>query len=83
LDSTEKKTWSNVYINPEKPVVKSEIVVKKSIPDVRSMSLKDALYILENMNVKVITKGRGKVVAQDILPGTPVTKNQNITLLLN
>ena len=83
LDSTEKKIWSNVYINPEKPVVKSGIVVKKSIPDVRSMSLKDALYILENMNVKVITKGRGKVVAQDILPGTPVTKNQNITLLLN
>jgi hypothetical protein len=35
------------------------------------------------MSVKVITKGRGKVVAQDILPGTPVTKNQNITLLLN
>jgi cell division protein FtsI (penicillin-binding protein 3) len=82
-DSTEKKIWSNVYISPEKPVVKSAIVAKKSIPDVRNMSLKDALYILENINVKVITKGRGKVVAQDILPGTPVTKNQNITLLLN
>jgi cell division protein FtsI (penicillin-binding protein 3) len=82
-DSTEKKIWSNVYISPEKPVVKSAIVAKKSIPDVRNMSLKDALYILENINVKVITKGRGKVIAQDILPGTPVTKNQNITLLLN
>ena len=53
------------------------------MPDVRNMSLKDALYILENMNVKVIAKGRGKVAAQDILPGTPVTKNQNIILLLN
>jgi cell division protein FtsI (penicillin-binding protein 3) len=82
-DSTEKKIWSNVYISPEKPVVKSAIVVKKSIPDVRNMSLKDALYILENIKLKVITKGRGKVIAQDILPGTPVTKNQNITLLLN
>jgi cell division protein FtsI (penicillin-binding protein 3) len=82
-DSTEKKIWSNVYISPEKPVVKSAIVAKKSIPDVRNMSLKDALYILENIKLKVITKGRGKVIAQDILPGTPVTKNQNITLLLN
>jgi cell division protein FtsI (penicillin-binding protein 3) len=83
VDSMDNKFWSTVYINPEKPVVKSSFVAKKAIPDVRSMSLKDALYILENMNVKVVAKGRGKVVAQDILPGTPVTKNQNITLLLN
>ena len=82
-DSAERKLWSSVYINPVKPVMKASVVVKKVIPDVRNMSLKDALYILENMNVKVIAKGRGKVAAQDILPGTPVTKNQNIILLLN
>jgi len=28
-------------------------------------------------------KGRGKVVAQDVLPGTTVNKNQTVTLLLN
>jgi cell division protein FtsI (penicillin-binding protein 3) len=83
VDSMDNKFWSTVYINPEKPVVKSSFVAKKAIPDVRNMSLKDALYILENMNVKVVAKGRGKVVAQDILPGTPVTRNKNITLLLN
>lgn len=82
-DSAERKLWSSVYINPVKPVIKASVVVKKVMPDVRNMSLKDALYILENMNVKVIAKGRGKVAAQDILPGTPVTKNQNIILLLN
>ena len=82
-DSSNSKTWSSVDVNPTKPVMKAAIVVKKLIPDVRNMSLKDALYVLENINVKVVAKGRGKVVAQDILPGTPVTKNQNITLLLN
>jgi cell division protein FtsI (penicillin-binding protein 3) len=82
-DSADKKQWSSVYVNPEKPVVKSSFVSKKLIPDVRNMSLKDALYILENMNVKVTTKGRGKVVAQDIMPGSQVLKNQNIMLLLN
>ena len=82
-DSVDKNLWSSVYISPERPVVKPSAVAKKSIPDVRNMSLKDALYILENMNVKVIARGRGRVVAQDILPGTPITKNQNITLLLN
>lgn len=82
-DSSNKKAWSTVYINPVKPVMKATRVVKKLIPDVRNMSLKDALYLLENNNVKVVAKGRGKVVAQDVLPGTPVKKNQNITLLLN
>ena len=82
-DSADKKLWSSAFISPAKPVIKATSVSKKIIPDVRNMSLKDALYILENMNVKVVAKGRGKVVAQDILPGTPVTKNQNIRLLLN
>jgi hypothetical protein len=35
------------------------------------------------MNVKVVAKGRGKIVAQTIVPGTPAIKNQTITLLLN
>lgn len=82
-DSVKDKNWSMVYTSPDQPVVKPVIVGKKSIPDVKNMTLKDALYLLENMNVKVTTRGRGKVVAQDILPGTPVTKNQRITLLLN
>ena len=82
-DSSVQKTWSSVYTNPDKAIVRSSEVTKKLVPDVRNMSLKDALYLLENRNMKVITRGRGKVVAQDILPGTTLTKNQNITLLLN
>ena len=53
------------------------------MPDVSNMTLKDALYLLENMNLKVIVKGKGKIVAQDILPGTSIQKNQTVTLLLN
>ena len=47
------------------------------------MTLKDALYLLENRNIKVTVKGKGKVVAQDVMPGTEITKNQNVTILLN
>ncbi|MFL5787203.1 MAG: PASTA domain-containing protein [Flavisolibacter sp.] len=53
------------------------------MPDVRSMTLKDAVYLLENMNMKVALSGRGKVVAQDVLPGTLINKNQTVTILLN
>jgi cell division protein FtsI (penicillin-binding protein 3) len=83
IDSSDKNSWSWVYNNNYKPVVKAEAISKNEMPDVKSMTLKDALYLLENMNVKVITKGRGKVVAQDVLPGTTINKNQVVTLLLN
>jgi cell division protein FtsI (penicillin-binding protein 3) len=83
VDSSYKNSWSLVYNNNYKPVVKAEAISKTTMPDVKNMTLKDALYLLENMNVKVVTKGRGKVVAQDILPGTTINKNQTITLLLN
>lgn len=82
-DSGRSADWSTVYTNPTKPVMKPAAVKSKIIPDVRNMTMKDALYVLENRNVKVLVKGRGRVVAQDILPGTRITKNQTITLLLN
>lgn len=83
LDSSYKNSWSWIYNKNYKPVVKAETVSNNTMPDVKNMTLKDALYLLENMNVKVLTKGRGKVVAQDILPGTAINKNQTVTLLLN
>lgn len=82
-DSSRKSSWSAVYNNLNKPVVKAAVVGKKTVPDVRNMTLKDALYVLENLDLKVSIKGRGKVVAQDIAAGTPVRKDQTITLLLN
>jgi len=83
VDSSNKNSWSWVYSNNYKPVVKAETITKNMMPDVKNMTLKDALYLLENMNVKVVARGRGKVVAQDVLPGTAINKNQTVTLLLN
>jgi cell division protein FtsI (penicillin-binding protein 3) len=54
------------------------------VPDVKGMGLRDALYLLENVNMKVVAKGRGKVRSQSIEPGTALlNKNQNIKLELN
>lgn len=82
-DSSRKSSWSFVQNNLNKPVVKAAAVGKKTVPDVRSMTLKDALYVLENLDMKVSVRGRGKIVAQDVAAGTPVRKDQPITLLLN
>lgn len=83
VDSSGNKGWSLVYNRNFKPVVKQESVAANTMPDLHNMTLKDAIYLLENMNLKVSVKGRGKVVAQDVLPGSPVSKNQTITVLLN
>ncbi|MCS6820894.1 MAG: transpeptidase family protein [Microscillaceae bacterium] len=40
------------------------------VPSVKGMSLRDAIYLLENKGFKVSFKGRGKVKAQSIMPGT-------------
>jgi cell division protein FtsI (penicillin-binding protein 3) len=47
------------------------------------MGLKDALYLLESMNMKVMAKGRGKVAVQSIDPGAAVNKKQLIKIELN
>ena len=53
------------------------------MPNLYHMTLKDALYEIENRNMKVVVKGRGKVVAQDIAPGSAISKGQTVNLLLN
>lgn len=78
-----KGPWNTVQTNAQKISITTEPVNNKQMPDVKYMTLKDALYLLENMNMKVVVRGKGKVVAQDIAAGTPITKNQTVTLVLN
>jgi cell division protein FtsI (penicillin-binding protein 3) len=82
-DSSAKTNWSaaNTYAN--NVVVKSQPVTKGIMPDLRNMNLRDALYLLEDMEVKVAANGKGKIVAQSIAPGFPINKNQKVTLVLN
>jgi cell division protein FtsI (penicillin-binding protein 3) len=84
LDSMDKATTlSQVYAYNYKPVAKTVLETKTVMPDVRHMTLRDALYVLESRSIKVTVKGKGKVAAQDILPGTPLKKNTTVTILLN
>lgn len=54
------------------------------VPDVRGLSLRDALFLLENHGYKVLTEGRGKVKEQSLEPGTgpDKTTGKRITLTL-
>lgn len=63
----------------ESPVNNSETTV----PDVRGLGARDAVYELAQRGMKVRTKGRGVVTSQNIAPGAHIVKGQTILIELN
>ena len=53
------------------------------MPDLRGMSSKDALYILENLGLTVKLSGTGTVKKQSVARGERIKKNQIIELKLS
>jgi cell division protein FtsI (penicillin-binding protein 3) len=68
-----EKTDDRVALKPRK-------VIDNLVPNVVSMGLKDAMYLLENAGLKVVAVGRGSVKSQSIPPGTKVVKGAQIKL---
>ncbi|MBN1953235.1 MAG: transpeptidase family protein [Bacteroidales bacterium] len=50
------------------------------VPDVVSMGLSDAVYLLENLGLKVQVEGRGSIKSQSIPPGTKAVRGEVIKL---
>lgn len=82
-DSAAQGSWSSVYAANYKPVIRNATVKQQVMPNVRGMGLKDALFLLENMGVKVSVKGKGKVTSQSIAPGETVAKGTSVVLELS
>lgn len=81
-DSVEQNEWSNVYADNYQPVMKTNAVRKQVMPNVKGMGLKDALYLLENMGLKVSITGKGKIITQSVQPGTSLAKGLTVMLEL-
>ena len=55
----------------------------RRIPDLRGMSGMDAIALLENLGLRVVIKGNGKVTEQSVKPGTPINRTRKIELKLS
>jgi len=44
------------------------------------MGLQDAIYLLEELGLKVVVNGRGKVIKQSLVPGAVIHPGQVIQL---
>jgi cell division protein FtsI (penicillin-binding protein 3) len=53
-----------------------------TIPDVRGMGARDAVYLLEKLGLRVNVHGSGRVVAQTLVPGQRVVKGVTIGLTM-
>jgi len=54
-----------------------------TMPDLKGLGLKDALFLVESMKLKVQVKGKGKVVSQSVVAGTAIKKDNTVVLELN
>jgi cell division protein FtsI (penicillin-binding protein 3) len=79
-DSSGKSTWAVMAAANAAPVRKTVPVTKGQMPSVQGMGLRDAIYLLENLSLKVVPVGNGRVKTQSVEPGTPIQKGQTITL---
>lgn len=74
--------WVKASYDNNLLAVKGKQCKTKGVPDVKAMTLKDALYLLENVGLNVVVKGKGRVVKQSLKAGTKVTKGITIELIL-
>lgn len=62
--------WTVLMPSETEPSFEPRLIDREVIPNVVGMSLKDALYILENQDIRVKTYGRGYVRKQSIPAGS-------------
>jgi len=77
-----EEEWVKSRINNNSIDWRANKLQKQRVPDVVGMTLRDAIYILENKGVKVKFEGKGRVTKQSIAPGKQVTGTTNIFLKL-
>ncbi len=83
LSSTGQTTdWVKTFAEHKILRTESMPLSKHSIPDLKGMGAKDAIYLLGRMGIKVQISGRGKVVSQNINPGETPRRGQVIKINL-
>jgi cell division protein FtsI (penicillin-binding protein 3) len=74
--------WVKTITNQKQTLVEPITVSNKVVPDLLGMGAKDAVFILENMGLNVQVQGRGKVISQNMKPGTLAKKGNSVMINL-
>ena len=83
-DSSAKKAqYAMVSKGETQPVIRTQAVSNKTMPQLSGMTLKDAVLACENMGLKVNVQGKGRVVVQSLLAGQAIKQGQQVSIQLN
>ena len=81
-DNLGNKTWGTVAADTNEIILSGNKVNKNVVPNVENMGLRDALFLLESLGMKVSVEGKGKVVKQSLSPGSHFRKGTCISISL-
>jgi cell division protein FtsI (penicillin-binding protein 3) len=93
-DLEDAYAWLNIKAKPLNPAAQWAIPVSSNssvillpsnhyqgtMPDVTGMGVKDAVFLLEQMGLKVVLNGKGNVVRQSLTPGRMYLKGSIVLL---
>ena len=74
--------WVKAKLKDNAVLWTTDEIAPEVIPNVLGMTLRDAIFLLENFGLQVSHKGNGRITAQSILPGRKLLKGSRITLTL-
>ena len=75
--------WGRAQMEATRPHLMSTETTEGLVPDVTGYGLRDAVFRLESMGLRVQVKGQGTVVLQSLAAGTTIKKGARITLTLS
>lgn len=86
VESAPSGEWRTMQLQGKQAQLSTPYILgsgSDKVPDVTGLGLKDAVYLLENMGLKVVASGRGKVVSQSLAQDQTFTKGEPIKIELN
>ncbi len=81
-DNSSVSDWVKIKLNDTEYQSEALVFNSSTIPDVRGMGARDAVYLLEKSGLRVNLNGTGKVVSQSFRPGQNLVKGTTITVTL-
>lgn len=81
-ESNTKNNWNNFQSNGHEATSTTLPLSLHTMPDVKGMGLKDAIFLLENLSLHIQVQGTGKIQAQSLVAGTTIKKGQTVNLSL-
>lgn len=77
-----KSEWVEADRDDDGLALKNRVIKPGMLPNVKGMGATDAVYLLENMGLRVSLRGAGKVKSQSLRAGDHFRKGQHIVLIL-